>query len=126
VHATVTIKPPASSFRIWVKPTGTKAFNIVLERFYKVEKLKAIIRDVLNIPVYQQILVFAGKTLRDGLDCNDYNISKNSTVYVTRQHHLGSMHPESSSTVNWVALMAQRINIKVTAQRIFECDCFGP
>jgi ubiquitin C len=76
------IKTELFPFKIYVKTLTGQISELRVTERYTVFQVKEMIRDYGGVPISKQRLIFNGKELRSNNMLEDYNIQKESTLYL--------------------------------------------
>ena len=71
-----------ATYQITISPAEGESFNLSVAPIDNIASIKSQIQDLKSIPTNQQVLIFAGKVLKDAKCVADYSIQAGSTVYL--------------------------------------------
>ena len=74
--------------QIFIKTLTGLTFTLDVELTETVSSVKCKIQDRRGIPPDKQVLYFAGKTLENDKTLNDYNIQKESTLFLDKKYRM--------------------------------------
>jgi hypothetical protein len=80
---------------LYIQTLQGKRLKIVVEPSSTIEEVKQKIYYEEGVPVNQQGLIFANKPLEDDMTLSDYNIQKESTIYMVLRLRGGMYHHTS-------------------------------
>lgn len=71
-----------NSFQIFIKDLKDKTLVIDVKSSDTIKDITYKINKRNGIPIHEQILIWAGKKLKNDLTIKDYQIKKESTIYL--------------------------------------------
>ena len=68
--------------KIYLQGKKKNIFSLVVDKKYKIQKLKGLVQEKENILAEQQILIFKKDELENHKNLSDYKIEENSIIYI--------------------------------------------
>lgn len=75
----------SAGMTVHIETLASKTISIQIEPTDSIKDLKEKIQDKTGIPISEQVLIFAGKELKDEYTLQDYSIQKDSEIYAAQK-----------------------------------------